>query len=165
MVSKRVYVPWNKGKKLEFIEISKKNQFYRHSQSVFDRRVRQSSNGVLTIENVDGTPVEQVILRPKPQNLDVVDKLLQAANNSSVACPNKVYAPKHVQSLFNSERRKHTLYNSDCDGDLNFDVENEKQWGCVWRERINAKNVILLANITDCMILLKLTKEVQSQQS
>lgn len=136
---KKGYVPWNKGKKIEFIKISKKNQFCRHSQSVFDRRVRQSSNGILTIENVDGTPVEQVILRPKPQNLDVVDKYLQAANNSSDACPNKLYTPKHVESLFNSEIRNHILYNSDCEGDLKFDVENEKQWGCVWRERLKCQ--------------------------
>ncbi|CAC5397278.1 unnamed protein product [Mytilus coruscus] len=133
------YVPWNKGKKIEFIKISKKNQFCRHSQSVFDRIVRQSSNGVLTIENVDGTPVEQVILRPMPQNLDVVDKYLQAANNYSDACPNKVYTPKHVESLFSSEIRNHRLYNSECDGDLKFDAENEKQWGCVWRERLKCQ--------------------------
>ncbi|CAC5384674.1 unnamed protein product [Mytilus coruscus] len=90
----------------------------------------------MKIDNVDGTPVGQILLRPKPKNPDVVDKYLQAANNCTDACPNKVYTPQHVETLFNTEIRNHILYKSDCDGDLKFDVENEKQWGCVWRERL-----------------------------
>ncbi|CAC5384673.1 unnamed protein product [Mytilus coruscus] len=44
----------------------------------------------MKIDNVDGTPVGQILLRPKPKNPDVVDKYLQAANNCTDACPNKV---------------------------------------------------------------------------
>ncbi|CAG2191371.1 unnamed protein product [Mytilus edulis] len=97
----------------------------------------------MKIENVDGTPVGHILLRPKPKNPDVVDKYLQAANNCIDAGPNKVFNPQLVEKLFTTEIRKHDK--SDCDGHLRFDTENSKQWGCVWRERLKCQNVIFVA--------------------
>ncbi|CAG2191389.1 unnamed protein product [Mytilus edulis] len=53
----------------------------------------------MKIDNVDGTPVGQILLRPKAQNPDVVDKYLQAANDCIDAGPNKVYNPQLVAKL------------------------------------------------------------------
>lgn len=80
-------------------------------------------------------------LWPKPQTIDVVDKYLQAANNSSDACSNKVYTPKHIESLFKSEIINHIIYNSDYDCDLKFDIENKtkNQCGCDWRESLKCQ--------------------------
>lgn len=141
---KKGNVPWNRGKKFEFITISKKNHLCRLSQSVFDQRVIQSHNGVMKIDNVDGTPVGHILLRPKPKNPDVVDKYLQAANNCIDAGPNKVFNPQLVEKLFTTEIRKHDK--SDCDGHLRFDTENSKQWGCVWRERLKCPKCNFVSN-------------------
>ena len=133
---KKGYTPWNFGKKMEFDREIEGKKCSRLTKTTFDRRVKKNCKGVLSIQNVDGSAVEQKILRPKPDSPDLVDTYLQAESDRPNAEINKVFTPKHIESLFNSEMRNHKIFNSHCDGDLLFDDKNHKQWGLAWQERL-----------------------------
>lgn len=130
--------PWNKGKNYNFSKTTEEKTVQRFTENTFNRRVT-NHNGVLSVHNVDGAQVDTCILRPRPNSPDVVDMYLQDASNmrsTSRHTSNKLYNQSHIESLFNSEMKNHVKYKPECNGDLIFDVENEKQWGVSWRERL-----------------------------
>ena len=134
------YTPWNFGKKMDFEKNSSIQKCSRLTENVYNSRVHKNLNGTLTIHDVDGSIVNQKILRPKPGCPDIVDTYLQTEAPRPNAEINKVYTPIYLEALFNSVWRNHKTFNPECNGDLKFDDENHKQWGLAWRERFKCSD-------------------------
>ena len=61
--------PSHKGKNLDYEQNSSSDRFMRIKHDVFESRVTQESDGVLTILDVDQSPCPPMLLRPRPRVL------------------------------------------------------------------------------------------------
>lgn len=140
------YTPWNAGKKIDFEKNSNSKKCTRLPETIYNSRVHKNLNGALTIHQVDGSVVNEKILRPKPGSADIIETYLQPETSRPNADVTKFYTPRHLESMFNAEMRNHKLFKSECDGDLIFDDQNHKQRGLAWIERLKCVKCGFLSN-------------------
>jgi hypothetical protein len=128
--------PSHKGKKLEYEQISSSEPFMRLKGAVFESRVTQESDGVLTILDVDQSPCPPMLLRPRPKSPGVLDDFLESTVSDPDNHTYKHYVPSLVSVLWNSTIKEHAIERNGCDGELEFDSIASKKWGFAWKERL-----------------------------
>ena len=128
--------PSHKGKKLEYEQNSSSEPFMRLKGAVFESRVTQESDGVLTILDVDQSPCPPMLLRPRPKSPGVLDDFLESTVSDPDNHTYKHYVPSLVSVLWNSTIKEHAIERNGCDGELEFDSIASKKWGFAWKERL-----------------------------
>lgn len=124
-----------KGKKVQFT--SKKSCTYvRLNRETFNSRI-DSSEGMLTVRDVDSIPTGVRLLRPLSSRSRPVDEYIKPDDTTihPDLMTSRLYCPKMVQDMFNSEIRNH-IVNTKCLGSLNFDAKSSRKWGLAWAERL-----------------------------
>jgi hypothetical protein len=107
--------------------------------AVFESRVTQESDGVLTILDVDQSPCPPMLLRPRPKSPGVLDDFLESTVSDPDNHTYKHYVPSLVSVLWNSTIKEHAIERNGCDGELEFDSIASKKWGFAWKERLKCK--------------------------
>ena len=157
---KKGYVPWNAGKKMEFEKIPELGKYVRLSSDVYESRVNQFSDGAIAVHNVDGSIADSKILRPRPENAEIVDTYLKAPDQSCNPDQKtyKLFQQHALQVMINTEIKNHMLFMQGCTGNLNFDTESQIKWGLAWQERFKCDVCGFVSNYH------KLYEEVESNK-
>ena len=111
----------------------------RLKDAVFESRVTQESDGVLTILDVDQSSCPPMLLRPRPKSPGVLDDYLESTVSDPDNYTYKHYVPSLVSVLWNSTIKEHAIERNSCDGQLEFDSIASKKWGFAWKERLKCK--------------------------
>ena len=114
-------------------------RYVRLTTQSFESRVT-CEDSCLTLYDVDRTPNANGILRPNPDSPTLLEEMCDIDDSTSDIHPDllahKLYRPLDIQTMFNTEIRKHTIQNAICLGDLNIDAEHSRKWGLGWSERL-----------------------------
>ena len=114
-------------------------RYVRLTQQSFESRVT-CEDSCLTLYDVDRTANANGILRPNPDSPTLLEEMCDIDDSTSDIHPDllahKLYRPLDIQTMFNTEIRKHTIQNAICLGDLNIDAEHSRKWGLGWSERL-----------------------------
>ena len=121
-------VPSHKGNRLEYQQNSSSEPFMVLKGVVFESRVTQKSDGVLTIIDVDQSPSPPMLLRPRPKSSEVLDDYLESTVSDPDNHTYKHYVPSLVSVLWNSTIKEHAIERNGCDGELEFDSIASKKW-------------------------------------
>jgi len=131
---------YNKGKCHGFVkESSSRCTYVRLRKTVYDSRINDDSEGVLTFRDVDNSPTNVSPLRPCKDRVGYVDQFRVPSKDSQVhpdLLTNKVYVPALLQSMMAKEYKNHRLRHENCRGDLEIDGYASIKWGLGWQERL-----------------------------
>ena len=133
------HTPSNKGKHFNFETKSDPEPLMRLPYHVFESRVTQRSDGVLSIPDVDQTVCPPMVLRPHAKSPDLFDEYLEATVSDPDNHTYKYYVPSLVSVLWNSTIKEHASEKNGCYGDLEFDSHAAIKWGFAWQERLKCK--------------------------
>ena len=111
---KEGHTPSHKGKNLDYEQNSSSDPFMRIKHDVFESRVTQESDGVLTVMDVNQSPCPPMLLRPRPKSPEVLDDYLESTASDPDNHTYKHYVPSLVSVLWNSPPKsvKHSIVHS-----------------------------------------------------
>ena len=120
--------PSHKGKKLEYEQNFSSEPFMRLKGAVFEPRVTQESDEVLTILDVDQSSCPPMLLRPRSKSPGVLNDFLESTVSDPDNHTYKHYVPSLVSVLWNSTIKEHAIERNGCDGELEFDSIASNKW-------------------------------------
>jgi hypothetical protein len=108
----------------------------RLKHGVFESKVTQESDGVLTILDVNQSPCPPMMLRPRPNSPEVLDDYLESTVSDPDNHTYKHYVPSLVSVLWNSPIKDHAIEKTGCDGELEVYSIPSKMWGFAWKKEV-----------------------------
>ena len=129
-------IPFHQGKKRNYEKSLEPEPLMRLPHDVFESRVTQTIDNVLTVPDVDQSACPPKLLRPRAKSPELIDEYLESNAPDPDNHTYKHYVPSLVSVLWNSTIKEHKLEKNDCDGYLDFDSHAAKKWGFAWNERL-----------------------------